>query len=579
MVDQLNYKCLGHRGHLDVKTPNLDALKKDSIDFTHAYVANAFCVPSRISCLTGLYPWMHREYGFHGLIDSDCPSMAQVFGRSGYTTALTGKAHVNPMGELLGFDHFIPTLPEDIIFSTDPGVNFKTYSEANGFVFPTDQNHGGDAFAPLKEKRTSLQRGAGTTIGLSHLPAAHSIERYTADKAMELIGQNKGKPFFIQVSFDRPHPPLSPSAPWADMYDPQSLTLDKPYTDEELSALPPHIQKAFKHSPFSIPSAGDRDFRTILAMYYGLISHIDDEIGRVISCLKEKGLYDNTILLFFADHGDMGGYNGMFNKYSNTIFHDNIIRTPLLLKLPDSANAGMETDSLCETIDIFPTLLNLCGISGPPLPGQNLMDLVNDPGVNKNHAAFSESYAIKTIIKDDWKLIYYVNGYTHELYNLKDDPGERKNIYPNFQNEESVNTARIIGLKQEIIKKMTPEVSEERKNFIRKIFSPVLQNAMEYMHKWDRNISGGGLWTICRDDYRLVVVPFDNICKLYRSDPQKAIPGINKGYIPYDDLPRMDALLNELINFIATSIRPVSLMSGSQGDWDAMLQTKGQGLV
>ena len=127
MVDQWNHRCFSYIGHPDVKTPNLDRLREDSVDFTRCYVQNAICLPSRIGYLIGEYLFHHRQYGVTGLMPENTPSMPAFFHDHGYSTCCAGKLNVNPILDILDFDTFIPTCPEDMCFATGPEETYQTY--------------------------------------------------------------------------------------------------------------------------------------------------------------------------------------------------------------------------------------------------------------------------------------------------------------------------------------------------------------------------------------------------------------------------------------------------------------------
>jgi arylsulfatase A-like enzyme len=584
IVDQWNYRCLGYKGHPVVETPNLDSLKSDSVEFSRCYVQNAFCLPSRISYLSSQYLFTHRQYGFHGLMDEETPSMPQFFMEQGYETIHIGKAHVNPLIDQLGFKTFIPTIPEDIPFSTDIEDNYQAFSQQQGYMYPHDQVHGGAGMVPVKSAVVhDRQRGVLRSAGVSEIPSEDSVETYVSTKAIEFLHREHSLPFFLHVSFDRPHPPLSPSAPYASYYDPDEIPLPKAYTEEEMIHLPPHIRNRFEAGYDALPALGEANMRRLLAHYYGLMTHIDREIGKIVEALVSSGQYQDTIIVFCADHGDFAGYKGMFNKYSNTIYHDVIIRTPLLIKLPDQAYAGKKVDHLTEAVDLFPTLSSICGLDSSvlPLEGRDLMALVEgsssrDKDGRWREVAFSESYSIKTLVKGDSKLIYHVNSPHGELYNLSEDPEERWNLY-----NDPVWHDKAVELKLEIVKKMTKRPSETRKSFIRSLFDDSRGqaiHAMDKLYKWDKSIvDGGGFWTVWRDGHRLTYIPFDDDLRFEIVDPDLAIPAETLGLVPCDDQGKMEAMLDELLNYIATTIRPISLMSGGQHSFDNMLQTKGPG--
>ena len=576
IVDQWNHRCFGYAEHPTVQTPNLDRLRTDSVHFSRCYVQNAFCLPSRISYLTGQYLFHHREYGFSGLLEEGVPSLPAHFREHGYVTMHVGKAHVNPMMDQLGFEIFVPTLPEDIAFASDPEDSYQAYCRRQGVSYPHDQVHGGEGLVPVKAADRSQKGGAGLrTAGVSEIALEDSIEAYTSRRAVAFLREEHDRPFFLHVSFDRPHPPLSPPAPYDTFYDPDQIPVPEPYTEEELGKLPEHIRQRFLRSPDALTQTGQDGMQRVLAHYYGLMSLIDHEIGTLLRTLKELDIYDNTIIVFCADHGDFAGYKGLFNKYSNTIFHDEIVHTSLLLKLPDQVHRGQDDCRLVEAIDLFPTLAHQCDLptTGLALDGQDLSARGEDgdPGI-----AFSESYGIKTLIKGDLKLIIYVNAEEGELYDLARDPEERRNLY-----EDPAWQEQVLVLKLEIVKKFTPPVSAQRQTFIRSLFDDTRgteTGAMDKLYKWDKSVvDGGGFWMVFRDGYRLVVLPFDDRAVLEREDPARILPSHHRVWETCEDPVVTGRLLDELIDVLATKIRPISLMSGGQQSWDNLLRSKGRG--
>ena len=577
LVDQWNYRCFGYRDHPVVRTPNLDRLQTESADFTRAYAQNAFCLPSRVSCLTGQYLHTHREYGFDGLLEEGVPCLPAFFREHGYETCHVGKAHVNPLMDQLEFETFIPTLPEDICFATDIERNYQAYCRRRGLPYPNDQVHGGDSL-PRAPGAPEEARGMIQVGGVSAIPAEHSIERYTSRRALEFIDGVGERPFFLHVSFDRPHGPLTPSPEFADLYDPDDIPLPDSYNEAELLRLPDHIRRAAENSPSGLAVAGPEAMRRGLALYYALMGHIDHEIGRIIERLREAGVYENTAIVFCADHGDMAGQKGLMNKYSNTIFHDDIIRVPLLIKYPDGRSGRVER--CAELVDVFPTLAGACNLdaSDLDLEGDDLRETRRGSAADGGWGeAFCESYGTKTIVRNGHKLIYYVASEEGELYDLQNDPDERWNLYQDEERRE-----QRIEMKLAIVRKLSPEVSEARQKFIRSLFDNERTRqigAMDKLHKWDKAISdGGGFWMVSRGEFRLFYLPFDEDLRFERMKPERAVPDRSAGWVACEAPERMEGMIDELLDYLSTKIRPISLMSGTREDYDNLLLPRGPGL-
>jgi arylsulfatase A-like enzyme len=581
IVDQWHYLDFGYRGHPVVRTPNLDRLAASSVNFTHAYAQNAFCLPSRASILTGQYLRSHRAYGFTGLFGEDTPCLPEMLQQNGYYTFHVGKHHCNPFGDRLGFNEFVPTLPEDMYQATNPDVTYMAWCRQHGLTFPNDQVHGDDYRAVYPPEQ--LESG-GTKLkmyGTSVVPLDKSIERYTADRAIEFLERpGHDKPFYLSVSFDRPHGPWSPSPEDVAMYDPASIPLPERLTPEQLERMPAHIVKYVREGKESVEQMGEAGMRRVLALYYALCTRVDAEIGRVLDALERTGQADNTAIVFCADHGDMAGHLGVFDKHSNKIYHDDIIRTPLLLKRPGKGTGqARQIHRNVELIGIFPTLCQLAGIDTArvPLDGRNLLGPSTEQDVPGGGTAFSESYGLKTVIHDGWKLIHFVNHDEGELFNLRADPQEHDNLYYNADCQ-----AKRIALLTLLVGYYTPSPSARRQAYIRSLFDdaePVSRQAMGKLFKWDKGIvEGDGFWRVVKDGYRLTAIPFDETFLLEKLDKDRPTDGLTWNYVPVDEPGRLEAMLRLLIDYVACKIRPLSLMTGSETEREQMLFSRGFGL-
>ncbi len=274
----------------------------------------------------------------------------------------------------------------------------------------------------------------------------------------------------------------------------------------------------------------------------------------------------------------MQHHHGLFDKYSNTIYHDHIICAPLLLKLPGSQEAGCRIQQNVELIDIFPTLCGLTEVDagGMPLDGKNLLDLPRDNDRPRGGVAFSESYGIKTVIKDGWKLIHYVNHEEGELYCLLEDDEERNNRF-----KDPCCQAKRIELLKELVAFFTPTPSAKRQAYIRTLFDDTetaARQCLGKLFKWDKGIvEGAGFWQSFQDDHRLTVIPFDNACRLEKLDRENCTDGLVWNYAPVDDANLQEAMLSRLVDYLACKIRPISTMSGGDAGREQMLFSKGFG--
>jgi arylsulfatase A-like enzyme len=273
-----------------------------------------------------------------------------------------------------------------------------------------------------------------------------------------LRGRDRRRPFFAQVSFQRPHAPLSPSPEQADLYQPEDVDLPASALDaferghERAFASKPPFQRAHvaRHggSPFVLADADE--LRRHLAFYYTLITVIDEQIGRLIAHLAETGDLANTVIVYVADHGDFAGDHGLMQK--NFGIYESIHRIPFLLAYP-GCTPGARSDALVESVDLYPTL---CALMELPLPpgrdGRSLLPILAGVGVGRD-AAFCEwswtrpTPMIHAVRTPEFRLVYYGWGEPGELYDRRRDPDERDNVYdhPDFRDVRLRLTEHLLG--------------------------------------------------------------------------------------------------------------------------------------
>lgn len=393
MADQHNARCLSCAGDPDARTPALDRLAANGLRFTRAYTANPICTPSRMSFLTGQYPSAHGYYGLYGQ-EPAAPlySLARHYRAAAYRTGAVGKLHTPRYW-----------LERDLQFVYDEFVAFPTYLEAVGLYDRNDNR----AFVPGVE-------GEGQT---SDLPVEHSCERVAASQAIRFI-RNQGEPkdrgaddapWFLWLSFSRPHQPYTPSEPFASMYDPQRITLP-PRGDE------------------SCPD--EEKLRRVVARYLGLISQVDDAVGRVLAEIEARGELERTIVVYTSDHGDYAGQCGRYEKKGG-ISHSAICRIPFIVSHVGTLPRGRVVDDLVESVDLFPTL---CALTGLPIPnttqGQVIPDLVPDAARPPRDAALTENRWRKALQTRRYRYVANLcaEGERDELYDCEHDPWELTNL-------------------------------------------------------------------------------------------------------------------------------------------------------
>jgi uncharacterized sulfatase len=458
--DQQHWNTLG-LWNPEIRTPNLDRLARSGVVFTRAYCANPTCTPTRASLITGQYPSQHGAWSLGTKLPEDAHTIGEDFEAAGYRTALVGKAHFQP---LRGTDEYSSLESYPIMQDLDfwrtfhgPFYGFRHVELARNH---TDEAHVGQHYALwMEEKGCSNWRDyfvppTGTKDPKAKrkwlIPEEYHYDTWIADRTNALMEQyaSGGEPFFLWASFFDPHPSYLVPDPWDTMYDPAALTVPQ-VTEGEHENNPPHFQLTQTENPDFSPwqepegrgmhgfhsHLHDRDeLAKDIAIYYAMISLMDKYIGRILDKLEALGLADDTVVVFTTDHGHFYGQHGLTAK--GAFHYEDMIRVPFLARVPGQTNAGTQTDALLSLVDLPQTFLSLCDLSAPrTMTGVDQSavwwgqaERVRDHVVVENHHQPTTIHA-KTYVDDRYKLTVYWNREYGELFDLKEDPGEVRNLW------------------------------------------------------------------------------------------------------------------------------------------------------
>ena len=268
----------------------------------------------------------------------------------------------------------------------------------------------------------------------SGIPREHAPNTWVADRSVDFLREHcryRGdQPFFLWSSWISPHPPFAPCEPYDEMYDPKEM--DPPvYAERPIGALPPGLY-ASRGRLDGAHRDPDR-IRRIRALYYGLVSHVDEGVGRILSELEALGLAEDTVVLFFSDHGDMLGDHGLSQKNCP---YEPSVRVPLILRWPGRTEAGRVSDDLAGLTDVMPTLIEELGLPYPedrgPLTGESLLG-TDGGGLASGRDAFVCDYGAGarrwlSIRTHTHKYAIFLQGGVEELYDLREDPHEMHNL-------------------------------------------------------------------------------------------------------------------------------------------------------
>lgn len=428
MSDQHNANCAGYAGHPLVKTPALDKIAERGVNFTNGFANNPICSPSRICFMNGQYMHHHRMFGNdHSDIQTPNPdSMASLFRRWGYQTGLFGKSHMVRRWDEEGFESIAYTDLCDADDDDPRTTHYFNYLVEHGLA---------DHYEEGSEKKGMDHCKDGSAPAT--LPYEHSIERFTGNKTMEFLeNRDASRPFFVHMSFQRPHAPIAPAPEFFNMYNPDDIELPESAKDlfeNGFAGKPVFMLEHIKQNrEYPICDGDEKRLKRCLASYYALITCIDSEILRVLEHLEKTGELENTIVFYTADHGDFAGEHGLFHK--NFGIYESIQRIPYLLSYPGGPR-GVTRDGIVESVDLYPTLCELCQIPTPA--GRDGISLVpvmegNAPGKDAAYCewdCFSNRKKICAVRTKDFRLVFYGKNMIGELYDRRTDPGEIHNLW------------------------------------------------------------------------------------------------------------------------------------------------------
>lgn len=424
MVDEMKWNVMGCEGHPFVKTPNLDRLAHEGTRFATAYTVAPICTPSRYSAFTSRYAHVH------GSTDNSTPPrepqllLPPLLRHSGYQTAISGKLHyICPSDIDYGFDFFwsfanegpgkLPSWPR---FIADKYGNAGVARRLEAQPFPDD---------PL-----------GRDFGKLTYPIEDAQTSWITARALDFFDQrDTSRPFFLFVSYLDPHSPSHLCEPYWSMatntFRPDTLPLPPTFKQDPARQSATAANRHEVNDPAVV--------RAMTAAYFAKVTMVDDNIGRLLDALRKKGLADNTLIVFTADHGNM---LGDLNRWFKGAMYEGSTRIPLLIKAPAAGpyaaafNRGAVVSNIVQNIDVMPTLCEIAGVAlpAPGIQGRSLAGLVAGRDPAWRDCAFSErgNSMIRTpqykLVRNEPKDVRR-GGTAYELYDLAKDPLETHNCY------------------------------------------------------------------------------------------------------------------------------------------------------
>ncbi len=439
--DEMRGDCPSYMGNPDCRTPNLDRFAERGVAFRRHFSVFPKCVPTRIAAMTGRY--CHTD-GFRTIqqhLPNDQPDVLAALKRSGYETALFGLNHVweNIYGEGLN----------------EPGAAYVDYHSFTRGYFHHMVEREWPVQPPGPESVEPPRPPEGYDYhygGRIEEPMSGFCDDNRAEQAIEYLTnvRDRSRPFYMQLNLSWPHPGYKAPEPYFSLYDREAMAA-WPHELPENAPLPMRRMREVRTGP----APPEAMLRELQAVYYGMVTKTDAVLGRVLDAIEKEGLLEDSVVVFFVDHGDFAGQYGLPEKW-DTCMADCLLHVPCIVRDPDLP-AGVSVDGLTEHVDLAPTMLELLSIEPDwGIHGESLLPFIEGPrrkeavfadggheeemrrrmacrpdssGKQKTYARYPDSMArTKMVRTEDYKLVMREVG-GNELYDMRNDRYEMRNLW------------------------------------------------------------------------------------------------------------------------------------------------------
>ncbi|MDM5338569.1 sulfatase-like hydrolase/transferase [Fictibacillus enclensis] len=421
-VDQQRYDCLGFVKKYPVQTPHLNQLAAEGLCFSNAYSHLPVCGPARQSFINGRRPecigglWNYSGGLKIPALEPQEYSWARSLKEKNYETGYIGKWGVHPQYDAT-------------FYGFDQCVQEKEYTQY------------------LNERYPEYSASTSYFGKKSTLPLEYAKTHWTAEKAITMMKEfsSKEAPWLIRVNFSEPHLPCEPSEPFSDWYHPDDVPMWPSFT--ETFTNKPYIQKQQLHN-WEVQDFTWEDWAPVVARYYGIISQLDDAIGRILTSLPQFTDPSNTIVIYTSDHGDLCGGHRMMDKHY--VMYEEVVKVPFIISWANTIKPGTCDQFVYNFLDLPPTILEWLHLPIPSFfQGESLVPLVENhlmPDWRKevivtyNGQQFG-LYTQRMIRTARWKYVWNLTD-VDELYNLKSDPDELINLIYESSHENILKKLR-----------------------------------------------------------------------------------------------------------------------------------------
>lgn len=468
VADQLRADCLHGRFAPHVRLPHLTRLMSEAVTFRNHFTVTCPCGPARASLLTGLYAMNHRSVRNGTPLDGSVTNIALEARKAGYDPLLFGytdttldpRQHHPRDPQIASFERVMPGFHEVVEMRAGYSFPWRAYLKDRGYDLPPFERF----FYPV-----SGQGKPGRLGDPAFYSAADSDTAFLTDRLLSQLSVRADQGWFAHLTYVRPHHPYVAPAPYNSMYEaaeiPLPLRLEKRSEEE---AVHPFFRAHLKKTRLTkyvdglddqIDESNDDHIQLIRSQYLALASEVDDHVGRIIAHLKNTGQYDNTLLIFTSDHGEMLGDRHMWGK--DTVY-DPAFHVPLIIRDPNQPDQhGTRIEAFSESIDVTPTILDWMGHAPPgSMNGKSLRPFLagRKPDDWRDHVIFELDLAdpesetvwqrdmglsirdanLSVLREERFKLVHFNGGYPPLLFDMRSSDGEMRNLADDPQHAPTV---------------------------------------------------------------------------------------------------------------------------------------------
>ena len=427
MADQLRSDCLGAYGNTVIRTPNLDRVAREGVRFSAAYSTTPTCTPARTALLTGMGPWRNGMLGYTHMATNPYPvEKGRAMAEAGYYTTSIGKNHYNPIRNAHGYHQLVCDEHCSYWFHKQGPQTEASWEER------CDYESWFWSQLPDKDPHATGLTWNDYRGKPFVYPEEMHATHWTGQTAVNFLkGYERAEPFFLKVSFIRPHSPYDAPERCFRIYE--NSALPEAQVADWAKSYEPRSGPGYEIWHGKLPPDQIRRSRQ---GYYGSVSFVDEQIGRILDVLDQRKLLDETLILFISDHGDMLGDQNLWRK---SYGYEQSAHIPMLMRLPASMSLkadGRVMDNPVELRDILPTALDAAGAPIPEsIEGRSLLELVRTGGkgwreyIDMEHdICYSPSNHWNGLTDGKWKYLYHAQHGEEQLFHLEKDPHELKDL-------------------------------------------------------------------------------------------------------------------------------------------------------